>query len=105
MWFGCLATVVLLAVPGGEAGAEDAVDVEDAVEVEDVVPVEDLLVVIRQRFADGRVLKLDLEREDLAGDTVWVYEAKILTPEGDVFEVEYDARTLQVLDVTGPGVD
>lgn len=77
----------------------------DAIRSDDLVPVVELLAAIHERFADGRVLKLDLEREERPSGSIWVYEVKILMPDGDVFEVEYNARSLEVLDVEGPGED
>ena len=84
------------------AAAEEG---KPAVRAEDVVPVVELLAAIRERFSEGRVLKLDLERERRPDGHlwVWVYEAKILMPDGDVFEVEYDALSLEVLEVSSPG--
>ncbi len=82
------------------AAAEEG---DPAIRAEDVVPVVELLAAIRERFAEGRVLKLELERERRPSGRIWVYEAKILMPEGDVFEVEYDARSLEVLELNRPG--
>jgi len=66
----------------------------------EVVPMEQLLSKIRQTI-DGRVLKVDLEQEWRVGGRIWVYEAKIITPDGDVLKLEYDARTLEVLELKG----
>jgi uncharacterized membrane protein YkoI len=62
-------------------------------------PLEELLQRVRSRFA-GSVLKIELEHED-DGDVPWLYEVKLLTPEGDVLELEYDAGTLELLGLEG----
>ncbi len=94
--------LIWLAWPGLHPGAA-AEEGEPAIRAEDVVPVVELLAAIRERFAEGRVLKLDLERERRPDGGLWVYEAKILMPDGDVLEVEYDARSLEVLELNRPG--
>jgi uncharacterized membrane protein YkoI len=99
---GGLALLALLAGMDPDARAERE---SDAIRSEDLVPVVELLAAIHERFADGRVLKLDLEREGRPSGAIWVYEVKILMPNGDVFEVEYNARSLELLDVEGPGED
>ena len=40
----------------------------------------------------GEVIGLELEREKRAGQPVWIYEIKILTPDGRRLEIEVDAR-------------
>jgi uncharacterized membrane protein YkoI len=98
---GAMLLAFLAGIDPGAGADED----ENAIRAEEVATVVDLLAAIRERFADGRVLKLDLERETRDGGRLWVYEAKILMPDGDVFEVEYDARSLEVLDLHGPEED
>ena len=70
-----------------------------AIAAGDVVPLEHLLSRIRQDFG-GQVLKVELERED-DDDTKWIYEAKVLTAEGSVLKVDYDAKTLELLKLKG----
>ena len=74
--------------------------VERAIESGEVESLQRLLARIRQDF-DGRVLKVELERENYAGRLRWIYEAKILTDSGDVLELEYDAQALELLEVEG----
>ena len=65
--------------------------------VADVFSIHNKLRVRSRNFERER-----LERERRDGGRIWIYEAKILMPDGDVFEVEYDARSLEVLDLKGP---
>ena len=48
-----------------------------------------------QRTHPGRVLEVELERDDGR----WVYEIKLLQPDGGLLKLELDARTAQVLEV------
>lgn len=71
-----------------------------AIAAGEAVPLEKLLAVIRQRFA-GRILKVEVERETIDGRPHWVYEAKLLTPDGIVLKLSYDARSLALLKQKG----
>lgn len=62
-------------------------------------PVRELLERVGSRFS-GSVLKIELEHED-EGGVPWVYEVKLLTPSGDVLELEYDADTLELIELEG----
>lgn len=64
------------------------------------MPLESLLTHIRQDFG-GRILKVELERENHAGGLTWVYEAKVLTPDGRVLKLEYDASNMKLLKLKG----
>lgn len=103
-----LAAVLLLAAVlalGAGMAAPKADDEGDdgfgrAIEAGEAVPLEKLLAVIRQRFA-GRILKVEVERETIAGQRRWIYEAKLLTPDGIVLKLIYDARSLALLKQKG----
>ncbi|MEO8325679.1 MAG: PepSY domain-containing protein [Nitrospirota bacterium] len=62
----------------------------------EVVPVEQLLQKVKKEF-EGIILELELEEEDLR----WIYEVKLLTPQGNVLKIDYDAKTMAVLTVKG----
>ena len=64
-----------------------------------VSTLDDALAVV-QRIHPGRILKVELERED-DGPAAWVYEVKLLTRAGHVLEVKLDAVSLDVVDVEG----
>ncbi len=69
-------------------------------EAGDIVPLEQLLTRIRRDY-EGRVLKVELEGEDRKGQVRWVYEVKVLTPEGSVLKLEYDATSMELLEMKG----
>ncbi|MBN2886151.1 MAG: PepSY domain-containing protein [Chromatiaceae bacterium] len=47
----------------------------------------------------GEVIGIELEQEKDAGQGVWIYELKILTPDGRRLEVEVDARDGRLLEL------
>jgi uncharacterized membrane protein YkoI len=98
-----LAAVLLWALIAGaplaQAWADDEEAAEAALASGDARPVHELLQRVRSKFA-GSVLKVELEHED-EGDAPWVYEVKLLTPEGDVLELAYDAATLELIGLEG----
>ena len=91
----------LAAAPLAQAWSDD--DEKEAAEAAlahgDARSVHELLQRVRSKFA-GSVLKIELEHED-EGEVPWVYEVKLLTPEGDVLELGYDAATLELIELEG----
>lgn len=81
----------------GDDGEEEAA--EAALARGDARPVGDLLQRVRSKFT-GSVLKVELEHED-EGEVFWIYEVKLLTPQGDVLELAYDASTLELIGLEG----
>lgn len=65
-----------------------------AVQAGEAMPLSTLLQRL-QRTHPGRVLELELEREDGR----WIYEVKLLQPDGRLLKLEVDAATAQVLKV------
>lgn len=65
-----------------------------AVQAGEVLPLPVLLERL-QRSHPGRVLELELERED----GLWVYEVKLLQADGQLLKLELDARTADVLKI------
>lgn len=75
-------------VPAPPARASDDHEAARAlVESGDILPLETILDAATQRFP-GRLLEAELEREDGA----LVYELEILTEQGRVLELQFDAR-------------
>lgn len=93
------AMLTLLAAPAG-ASQPDRRDHERAraaLEAGQIRPLSDLLAEVERRFR-GRVIEAELERDD----GQWLYEIKILPPNGRVFIVELDAATGALLRSRGP---
>lgn len=73
---------------GSGRGGSDHDRARSAVEREEILPLSKILGGVRNRFG-GRVIKLDLESDD----GHYVYELKLITPEGRIIELEVDAAT------------
>jgi uncharacterized membrane protein YkoI len=87
-------------VQASPAAAQERRDHERAraaLEAGQIRPLSDLLAEVERRFR-GRVIEADLERDDAQ----WLYELKILPPNGRVFIVELDAATGALVRSRGP---
>ncbi len=62
-----------------------------------IVSVDALLKKVQSDFP-GHILKIKLDDEDDA-QSGWVYETKLLREDGVVMEVEYDAKSLEIVKV------
>jgi uncharacterized membrane protein YkoI len=98
--FALILTLALLAMTSLAVADEHARDDDAAPQAGEVVPLDDLLARIREDF-HGSILKVELEQEWRRDGRIWVYEAKILTPQGDVLKLEYDAKSLELLERKG----
>jgi uncharacterized membrane protein YkoI len=99
-----VAFLVCALIAGGplaQAWADDEEEkaAEAALARGDARSVHELLQRVGSKFAGG-VLKIELEHAD-EGDVPWVYEVKLLTPQGDVLELAYDAATLELIGFEG----
>jgi len=68
--------------------------------VEGVVPLRSLLAQVHKAYP-GRVLEVELEQEESVNGCAWVYEVKLLTEEGNVLKLDYDAMNLELLKIKG----
>ncbi|WP_133736275.1 PepSY domain-containing protein [Halospina denitrificans] len=87
-WRPLMAAALLLVAVIPIAGA-DHDEVRELRENEDIVGLEEILTTFRQKYPDGRVLEVELEREE----DEHVYELEILAPSGEVRELRFDAVT------------
>ncbi len=74
---------------------EDQDKVYRAVKNGDIRPFSDLYATVEKDLY-GRIIKVELEEDD----NEWIYELKILF-DNSVLKVEYDAATLEMLEVRG----
>ncbi len=89
--------------PMALASEDDHDDMHHALETGEIVPLDDILTSALLRFP-GQVLRVELEPEVSRGHKHWVYEIKLLTDDGHVLKLEYDAATNALLSVKGrPG--
>lgn len=91
-WRPLMVAVVLVTAVIPVAGA-DHDEVRKLHENEAIVGLEQILTTFRQNYPDGRVLEVELERED----DEHIYELEILAPSGEVRELRFDAVTGEFL--------
>jgi len=92
-----LAMLVAASVVVGPVSLAD--DDDHAKAPRNVASLDDALAAVQGTYP-GRVLKVELERED-DGPAAWVYEMKVLTRAGHVLEVKLDAVSLKLVGVEG----
>lgn len=95
-----MAAGLSLAIASPAEADDDNHGDQHPLEESEAAPLQQLLARIRQDFG-ARILQVELENETSGGKRRSVYEAKVLTPEGDVLKLEYDARTLELLALKG----
>ena len=86
----------LLAVPIAHASDKDHERARQAVQAGQVMPLPAVLEKLAATHP-GQVLEVELERERKNGNEVWVYEIKLLQPDGQLLKLELDAKTAEVL--------
>ena len=102
--------LVMLALALSAVGLPSRVAADDADDgarpPRDVVPLSTILASAR-RIVSGKMIEVELELDlDVDVDSPtdagrWIYEVEFLTPDGRIVELEYDARTGQLLEIDG----
>jgi hypothetical protein len=96
----CLAPVLS---PPAHAGQSDQDRARSAVEKGQIKSLDVILSSVRQQVP-GRVVGVNL-RGGNGGLRPYVYDVRVLSPQGNVKAVEVDARTAQILSVRGNDAD
>ena len=73
---------------------------QEALRTGRIVPLERLIERIQEEFP-GRILRVEVEYESHGGSPAWVYEVKMLTPDGHVLKLEFDAGSMELLELKG----
>ena len=97
-----LATV-LLAPSVALADEADQERARQAMLAGDVRPLSELLGRLETMY-EGDVIEVELEDADFTGpngDVIFLYEIKILTPQGNLVKLKFDAKNLELLTVDG----
>lgn len=94
------AAAVAAGVLASPAAGEAAENGERDPALAGVAALDELLARVRADFP-GRVLEVEIEDEDERGEEPPVYEVKVLTQDGHVLKLEYDAITLELLELKG----
>ena len=91
---GLLALLVGLSL--AQAGDKHEIE-KELLQSGQIVSIDTLLKKVQSEFS-GHILKIKLDDEDDA-KSGWVYETKILREDGVVIEIEYDAKTLEIVKI------
>lgn len=102
MWKMLLSSILVIALTGAAQvrAGEDHDRARAALRAGEVVPLRDILAVVEQEFR-GEMLEIELDEKRRR----FVYEVKLLTPDGSIIELYYDARTKALLKAEGRGVE
>lgn len=92
-----LAVSALLSAPAAAQDRRDHERARAALEAGQIRPLSELLSEVERRYR-GRVIEAELELDD----GQWLYEIKILPPNGRLFTVELDAATGALIRSRGP---
>ncbi|PSU13161.1 hypothetical protein C9J03_06735 [Photobacterium gaetbulicola] len=79
---------------------EDHDDVMRAVQQGLVQPFSSLQSKVDEQL-HGRIIRVELEEDD----DIWIYELKLIDPNNNIVRVEYDAKTLTILEIKGRGLE
>jgi len=75
-----------------------------------VRPLTELIAHVESMY-EGEIIKVELEEDDDGawygsdGDAMMLYEIKLLTPQGNLVKLEFDAESLELLTVDGHDSD
>jgi uncharacterized membrane protein YkoI len=86
----------LLAAPIAQASEKDHERARQAVQAGQVMTLPAVLEKLATTHP-GQVLEVELERERRDGNEGWVYEIRLLQPDGQLLKLELDAKTAEVL--------
>lgn len=79
-----------------------------AMESGEIVPLTVILEKVESLY-EGSIIEVELEDEDDDDDEYgegfsgFIYEIKLLTPQGNLLKLEFDARTTEILKIKGHG--
>ncbi len=68
--------------------------------MEGVAPLRSLLAQVHETYP-GQILEVELEKEEYGKEDILIYEVKLLTKNGSVLKLEYDAINLELLKLNG----
>ena len=89
--------------PPALAGESDQDRARSAVEKGQIKPLDQILSSVR-KHVPGRVVRIDLHGGN-GGQRPYVYDVRVMSPQGNISAVEVDARTAKILSVRGKESD
>ena len=94
----------MVAVRPASADEKDQVRAREALLSGEVRPLEDVLEKLETLYR-GNVLDVELEDEEVGDQTKLVYEIKLLTPEGHILKLYFDAKSLALISADGHDIE
>ncbi|MGF1760799.1 hypothetical protein L4D76_23320 [Photobacterium sagamiensis] len=79
---------------------EDHDEVMEAVQQGLIQPFSALQAKVNAQL-NGRIIRVELEEDD----DIWIYDLKLLDPHNNIVRVEYEARTLSIIEIKGRGLE
>ncbi|MCW8329981.1 PepSY domain-containing protein [Photobacterium sp. SDRW27] len=79
---------------------EDHDDVMEAVQQGLIQPFSALQATVSKQL-NGRIIKVELEEDD----DIWIYELKLIDSNNNIVKVEYEAKTLSIIEIKGRGLE
>lgn len=105
------AFAMLAALPlSAQADSDDQERARKAMLSGEVRPLTELLAHVESMY-EGEIIKVELEEDDDGawfgsnGQAMLLYEIKLLTPQGNLVKLEFDAESLELLTVDGHDSD
>ena len=96
--------LLLLSAVQATAAADDS-DHErarQALKAGEIRPLKEIVGNVQSRCG-GRVIEVELAQSRRGGRRIWLYEIRMLTPQGDVLGLDVNAATTEILEVKGRG--
>jgi uncharacterized membrane protein YkoI len=101
-----LGTLIVFSGAAVADGDSDHDRARAAVESGDIVPLSQILEKVEFLY-HGSIIEVELEDEEDDDEesfvSGWIYEIKLLTPQGNLLKLKIDARTAQLIRVKGHG--
>lgn len=105
------AFAMLAAIPlSAQADFDDQDRAREAMLSGKVRPLVELIVHVESMY-EGEIIEVELEEDDDGawfgsdGEAMMLYEIKLLTPQGNLVKLEFDAESLELLTVDGHDSD
>ena len=95
---------ILMLPMAGHADNRDQERALKALRAGEVLPLRTMLDEVESRFS-GDVLEVELDDDKENGRRIWIYEIKLISPDGNVIKLKIDAKTKEILQIKGRGAE
>ena len=88
----------------GHADDRDQERALAALRAGEVLPLRTMLDEVERLFS-GDILEVELDDDKDDGRRIWTYKIKLISPDGNVIKLRFDAKTKQILKIKGRGAE